>query len=169
MSWDLGRDIPDLEKLYARKLWADFWYPIKLALKIAHERWGLVRRDHPNSWKKTLRECRGKWKNPSCGFPSIPGIAPGVAPRIVAFALLKSWDAIPRMEFFIPRMIFLNSKSCSENTPELSQRLRAPRMAFSLRERFSWNWDGSQASDGAKQHLGIYLAQAFRRGWFSIV
>ena len=24
MSWDLGRDVPDLEKLYARKLWADF-------------------------------------------------------------------------------------------------------------------------------------------------
>ena len=23
MSWDLGRDVPDLEKLYARKLWAD--------------------------------------------------------------------------------------------------------------------------------------------------
>ena len=28
MSRDLGRDIPDLEKLYARKLWADFSYPI---------------------------------------------------------------------------------------------------------------------------------------------
>ena len=24
MSRDLGRDVPDLEKLYARKLWADF-------------------------------------------------------------------------------------------------------------------------------------------------
>ena len=29
MSRDLGRDVPDLEKLYARKLWADFLYPIK--------------------------------------------------------------------------------------------------------------------------------------------
>ena len=28
MSRDLGRDVPDLEKLYARKLWADFSYPI---------------------------------------------------------------------------------------------------------------------------------------------
>ena len=28
MFWDLGRDVPDLEKLYARKLWADFSYPI---------------------------------------------------------------------------------------------------------------------------------------------
>ena len=28
MSRDLGRDIPDLEKLYAGKLWADFSYPI---------------------------------------------------------------------------------------------------------------------------------------------
>ena len=38
--------------------------------------------------------------------PSIPGIAPGVAPRIVVFALLKSRDAIPRMEFRILRMEF---------------------------------------------------------------
>ena len=29
MSRDLGRDVPDLEKLYARKLWADFSYPNK--------------------------------------------------------------------------------------------------------------------------------------------
>ena len=29
MSRDLGQDVPDLEKLYARKLWADFSYPIK--------------------------------------------------------------------------------------------------------------------------------------------
>ena len=28
MSRDLGRDVPNLEKLYARKLWADFSYPI---------------------------------------------------------------------------------------------------------------------------------------------
>ena len=27
MSRDLGRDVPDLEKLYARKLWAEFSYP----------------------------------------------------------------------------------------------------------------------------------------------
>ena len=27
MSRDLGRDVPDLEKLYARKLWANFSYP----------------------------------------------------------------------------------------------------------------------------------------------
>ena len=27
MSRDLGRDVPDLEKLYARKLWADFPHP----------------------------------------------------------------------------------------------------------------------------------------------
>ena len=30
MSRDLGRDVPDLEKLYARKLWADFSYPSDL-------------------------------------------------------------------------------------------------------------------------------------------
>ena len=28
MSRDLGRDVPDLEKNYARKLWADFSYPL---------------------------------------------------------------------------------------------------------------------------------------------
>ena len=28
MSRDLGRDVPDLEKLYTRKYWADFSYPI---------------------------------------------------------------------------------------------------------------------------------------------
>ena len=27
MSRDLGWDVPGLEKLYARKLWADFSYP----------------------------------------------------------------------------------------------------------------------------------------------
>ena len=27
MSRDLGRDVPASEKLYARKLWADFAYP----------------------------------------------------------------------------------------------------------------------------------------------
>ena len=27
MFRDLGRDIPDLEQLYARKLWADFLFP----------------------------------------------------------------------------------------------------------------------------------------------
>ena len=38
-----------------------------------------------------------------------------------------------------------NSESCSENTPELDP--RAPRMALSLRERFSRNWGGPQASE----------------------
>ena len=58
---------------------------------------------------------------------SIPGIAPGAAPRIVVFVLLKSWDAIPRMQLRIPRV----APRIPRNSP------RAPRMAFSLRERFS--------------------------------
>ena len=33
MSRDLGRDVPDLEKLYARKHRADFLYPIEGSLK----------------------------------------------------------------------------------------------------------------------------------------
>ena len=55
---------------------------------------------------KKRSENAGANENLSCGFPSIPGIAPGVAPRIMVFILLKSWDAIPRMEFRIPRMEF---------------------------------------------------------------
>ena len=42
MSQDLGRDVPDLEKLYARKLWADFSYPTlrdaEMTIKIIFER-----------------------------------------------------------------------------------------------------------------------------------
>ena len=47
--------------------------------------------------------CSQAWANEniSCGLPSIPGIAPGVAPRILGFVLLKSRDAMPRMEFYI--------------------------------------------------------------------
>ena len=30
MSRDLGRDVPDLEKLHARRLWADFSFPIQI-------------------------------------------------------------------------------------------------------------------------------------------
>ena len=44
---------------------------------------------------------------------------------------------IPRIEFRIPRA----APRIPRNSP------RAPRMAFSLRERFSWNWGGSQGSD----------------------
>ena len=32
MSRDLGRDVPDLEKLYARKLWADFSHPTRATI-----------------------------------------------------------------------------------------------------------------------------------------
>ena len=32
MSRDLGQDVPGLEKLYARQLWADFSYPKKASL-----------------------------------------------------------------------------------------------------------------------------------------
>ena len=33
MSWDLGRDVPDLEKLYARNLWAASSYPNDLPVQ----------------------------------------------------------------------------------------------------------------------------------------
>ena len=38
MSRDLGRDVPDLEKLYARKLWADFSYPTDACARNSHAR-----------------------------------------------------------------------------------------------------------------------------------
>ena len=59
-------------------------------------------------------------ENLSCGFPSTPGIAPGLAPRVAVFVLLESWDAIPRMEFESENGIS-NSKSRSENIPKLSE------------------------------------------------
>ena len=65
-------------------------------------------------------ENAGANENLSFESPLIPGIAPGVAPRIVVFVLLKSWDAIPRMEFCIPRA----APRIPQNSP------RAPRMAF---------------------------------------
>ena len=53
----------------------------------------------PPQFSKKRSENGGANENPSCGFPSIPGTAPGVAPRIVVFVFLKSWDAIPRTNF----------------------------------------------------------------------
>ena len=91
----------------------------------------------------------GANENLSCGFPSIPRIAPGVALRIVVFVLLKSWEAIPRMELRIPRISFRIPRAALR-IPQSSP--RAPRMAFSLLERFSWNWGGPQASDTCLTH-----------------
>ena len=77
-------------------------------------------------------ENAGANENLSCGFPSIPGIASGVALRILVFVLLKSWDAIPRMEFrFFPSMEFRIPRAAPGTLPELSQNgLFAPRARF---------------------------------------
>ena len=45
MSRDLGRDVPDLEKLYARKLWADFSYP-----RAANKNGVFLRISAPGAW-----------------------------------------------------------------------------------------------------------------------
>ena len=98
----------------------------------------------PPQFFKKRSENAGANENLSGGFAAIPGIAPRVAPRIVGFVLIKLWEAIPRMEFRIPRMEFPIPRAAPRiprNSP------RAPRMAFSLRERFSWNWGGPQASE----------------------
>ena len=96
----------------------------------------------PPQFLKKRSENAGANETLSGGFAAIPGIAPRVAPRIVGFVLLKSWEAIPRMEFRIPRMEF----PIPRGAPRIP-RPRAPRMAFSLRERFSGNWGGPQASE----------------------
>ena len=81
----------------------------------------------PPQLLKKNSENGGANENLSCRFPSIPRIAPGVAPRIVVLVLLKSWDAVPRMEFRIPIMEFRIPRAAPRiprNSP------RAPRMAF---------------------------------------
>ena len=73
-------------------------------------------------------------ENLSCGFPSIPGIALGVAPGFLVFHVAQvvgchSENGISYSE---------NGISNSESRSELARNSpRAPRMAFSLRERFS--------------------------------
>ena len=80
----------------------------------------------PPQFLKKRSKNGGANENLSYGSPSIPGIAPGVAPRIVVFILLKSWDAIPRMEFRIPRMEL--------GIPRVAPRI--PQNSFFLK----WGW-----------------------------
>ena len=50
----------------------------------------------PPQFSKKRSENAGANENLSFGSPSIPGLAPGVAPRIVVFVLLKSWNFVFR-------------------------------------------------------------------------
>ena len=68
----------------------------------------------------------GKW-NLSCGCPSIPRIAPGVAPRTVVFSLLKSWDAIPRVELLVPRISFWIPTQRARRGISVAAQLPSPR------------------------------------------
>ena len=104
----------------------------------------LVGGGHPNFAKKSSENERAN-ENLSCGFPSIPGIAPGVAQRIVAFVLLKSWDAIPRMEFRIPRMEFRIPRALREHPGTLRELREWP---FTPRAFFPEIGGGPQASEG---------------------
>ena len=86
----------------------------------------------------------------SCTFPSIPGIALGVAPRIVVFVLLKSWDAIPRMGMPFQEWSFVFRESVSEfrellrEYPGTLRELRE--WPFHSESVFAWNWGGPHAS-----------------------
>ena len=86
-----------------------------------------------------LRECRGKWKF-FIWLPINLGMAPGVAVLCIAQIVRchsESGISIPRITVRIPRAALRNS----ENIRSFP---RAPRTAFSLQERFSWNWGGPQ-------------------------
>ena len=48
-------------------------------------------------------------------------MAPGVAPRIVVFVLLKSLNAHSEIGILRSQNQFLNAESCSKNALELSQ------------------------------------------------
>ena len=61
---------------------------------------------------------------------------------------------IPRMEFPIPRA----APRIPRNSP------RAPRMAFSLRERFSLNWGGPQASEFGGSKILLFRALVVKTG-----
>ena len=89
-------------------------------------------------WLPTNSGNRSGSCSENCGFPVV---------------LLRSWDVIPRMKFRIPRMEF--------RIPRI-----APRMAFSLRERFSWNWGGPQASEQSILELLLLIFQCL---WLCIM
>ena len=101
--------------------------------------------DHPNSRIKRSENV-GANENLSCGFPSIPGIAPGVAPRITGFVFLKSRNAIPRMDFRIPRIAFWIPRA-APRIPRNSPRTLSLRMAFHSKGAFPEIWGGPQASE----------------------
>ena len=63
-------------------------------------------------------------------------IATGVAPGIVVSVLLKSWDAIPRMELRILRMEFRIPRAAPRMPRGTLREFFSPRMAFTLRECF---------------------------------
>ena len=81
----------------------------------------LVRGDHPQFLKKSSENARAN-EYLSCGFSSIPGMAPGVAPRIVdGFRAAQVVRCHSENGISHSENRFLNSEGCSENTPELSQ------------------------------------------------
>ena len=118
----------------------------------------LVRVDHPNSWKKRP-ENAGPNGGLSCGFPSVPRIALGVAPRIAVFVLpqVVRWHSENGISHSENQS--LNSESCSESTPELSESsehgLVTPR-AFFLKLGWSpglrpeWPFTGVSGPSGPK-------------------
>ena len=89
MSRDLGQDVPDLEKLYARKLWADFPYPKRLKnFKIALRDW-IFKRD---------------WKFPASHPPNPYFLWGFLKVRIEIFN--RDWFCSSEIDFVQARLIF---------------------------------------------------------------
>ena len=85
-----------------------------------------------SSWKKSgvrgtpqfskkRPENAGANENLWCGLPSIPGTAPGVAPRILVFCIAQVLGCHSENGISYSEDGTSNSESCSENTPEHSQ------------------------------------------------
>ena len=75
----------------------------------------------PQFLKKRSSENAWANENLSCGFPSIPGFVPGVAPRIVVFSTAQVVRCHSENGISYSENSFLNSESCSESAPERSQ------------------------------------------------
>ena len=77
-------------------------------------------RGPPQFLKKRSENARAN-ENLSGGFAAIPGIDPGVAPRIGGFRIDQVVRGHSENGISYSENGISNSESCSENTPELSE------------------------------------------------
>ena len=102
----------------------------------------LARGDHPNSRKKPPR-IQGQMKF-LVRVPTNSGNRSGSCSENCGFHIAQVVRRHSESGISYSENYFLNSESCSENTPELSQ---GSENGLSLRECFSRNWGVSQACE----------------------